>query len=247
MTSSSELSLTWRNALVEWLPRVLANFTLEFLRVDHVVRVVPCEELSSPDLASVRRWLIVKIVPIEVMAFWFESFGRQRFDENFLPFGKKCLTTYLEAWSAGRLPNESCFTPLRSALVPQLDDLCREDIWRGLEPLLNKFSGPIYSFDDLHVGNWPKAQAFVKHLCAKDRAITFDGETGECFSCDRDSLTDIDSFFTTDVLCATEQAWKRHQGSFHLRDNVLAIVDVVAQDSQTRVAFDYPFSEHPQH
>lgn len=242
MTSSSELFLTWHSVLTKWLPCVMANLTLEFLRVDHVVRVVPCEIICSPDLAIVRKWLFVKVVPIEVLYFWFEALSRRRFDGTLLTFGKSVLDRYLRSCAAGVFPEGSCFTPLPSIRGLQLVNSCRDEIWRDLETLLRKFSGPIASLED--VANWPKARAFLNDLATRTRAVAFDGETGECFACDRDTLTNVNSLFVTDVLCATEQAWKRLQGSFSLRDNVIAIVDVVvAQDGQTRIAFDYPAGE----
>lgn len=244
MTSSIELAATWNNALVELLPRVIVHLTLEFLRVDHVVRVVPCEELWSPDLARVRRWLFVNLVPIEVLFHWRRAaWDKREAHEDLFEFFRNCLADYIGCIVTDSLPPGSCFKILHQPLVSHLDDACREEIWRSMELVLAQFAGP----NPCHAGaaDWPKARWFLSQLVSKGSSIAFDGETGECFSCDRNSVPS--RLFETDVLVAAEQAWKCPQGSFRLRDNVLAIVDIGDEEGTTRVAFDYPASEHPQH
>lgn len=234
MTSSSELSSAWHGALTEWLPCVVTNLTLEFLRVDHVIRIVPYIELSSPELVRVRRWLLVNLVPIEVFFFWFGAFDLRRFDEDLLPFGKACLARYLECCAAGSFPDGSCFAPLAHVLMPRLVDSWRDEIWLDLESRLTHFSRPASFFDA--IGDWPKARAFLQGLAMKG-AIAFDTKTGACFSCKPGSCDNIDCMFDSAVFVATEQAWKHRQGSFLVRDE-FAIVDILDEAGQTRIAFD---------
>lgn len=243
MTSRQELVLTWQEELSAWLPQVITNLTLEFMRVDHVVRIATPEEFGKPDLDNVRRWLFAKAAPSDLVSsfLWTTSAEKMR-DPHVLAFGKRFFDDNIPALSKGSFPKTSSLGLLPRTLVARQDDSCHEKIWREFERMLLNFTSLVDDspYDDV----FPTIDAFFSHLSDIDRALAFDSETGACFSLDRGSRTNVHRLADTEVLVATEQAWKHRQGSFLLRDNVVAIVDIVDEDGTTRVAFDYPASEH---
>lgn len=247
MTSCSELSLTWNNALTEWLPAVITKLALEFLRVDHVVRIATREEFENPELDHVRRWLFMKSAPSDLFMTLLLGSGQVQDPKQILQAGKRVFDDNIVALSKGHFSHVSILTLLPRALVVRQDDVCREEIWREFERILLDFVSPLgakTSFDE--VAPFAKVHTFLRHLHARDRALAFDSETGACFSFDHGSLTNVHRLEDIDVLVATERAWQCRQDSFLLRDNVVAVVDLVDEDGTTRVAFDYPPWEHPQ-
>lgn len=247
MASCKELALNWNNALSTWLPSVIVDIALGFLRVDHVVRILPCDELWQPNLDNVRNWLFFNIAPFDLFYLCMDKIAKSRGIDwsNLTLLGKNIFDKYMPAMRAGCFSEELCLRALPVTLMSTHDESRDNEIWKFLRTMLVGV--------ETHAPNMglsPDApqllmklagvKEFLTGLSSSDRALAFDSETGACFSFDRGSQRNIDHLFGrgTDVLAATEQAWQTRRDFFHLRDNLLVIVDVVDEDGQTRVAFE---------
>lgn len=246
MASCKELALNWNSALSTWLPCVIVNLTIGFLRVDHVIRIVSCADLLREDLDKVRTWLFAHLAPFDLFHLCMnkivETQGEASADLAVL--GDEIFRRYMPELRAGIFFETSCLDKLPVALVSDQNDSNDAEIRRFLHKTLKELS------DQVSAGLLPDQPAlarpvgletFMTALSSSDKALAFDSETGACFSLDPGSRgSNIVHLFGRgpDVLAATEHAWQTRLESFPVRDNVVAIVDVVAEDGQTRVAFE---------